>query len=75
MEKNIDMIEEWKTAIYDGEVYEGLYKVSNLGRILSLNYKNTGKADLMNPSKDRGGYLQVVLHKNKKTKMYPESRK
>ena len=40
--------EIWKTAVYDGEPYEG-YKVSNLGRILSLNYRNTGKAELMNP--------------------------
>ena len=59
------MIKEiWKTAVYDGEVYEGLYKVSNLGRILSLNYNNTGKAKLMNPYEDTGGYLQVELRKN-----------
>lgn len=59
-------IEQWKTAVYDGEIYEGLYKVSNLGRILSLNYRNTGKPGLMNPGKDRGGYFQVGLRKNKK---------
>ena len=57
-------IEIWKTAIYDGELYEGLYKVSNWGRILSLNYRNTGKADLMNPYEDTGGYLRVELRKN-----------
>ena len=39
-------IEIWRTAISDGEPYEG-YKVSNLGRMISLNYKNTGKAELM----------------------------
>ena len=61
-------IEVWKTAVYDGIVYEGLYKVSNLGRILSLNYKNTGKADLMNPSEDKDGYLKVALYKNKERK-------
>lgn len=60
--------EIWKTAIYDGEIYEGLYKVSNLGKILSLNYKNTGKADLMNPSEDKDGYLKVALYKNKERK-------
>ena len=43
------MIEIWKTAVYDGEIYEGLYKVSNLGKILSLNYRNTGKAKLRKP--------------------------
>ena len=60
-------IEIWKTAVSDGEPYEG-YKVSNLGRILSLNYRNTGKAELMNPGTDTGGYLQVELSKNGKTK-------
>ena len=57
-------IEIWKTAVYDGEVYEGLYKVSNLGRILSLNYRNTGRAELMTPFNVGRGYLQVVLSKN-----------
>lgn len=61
-------IEIWKTAIYDGELYEELYKVSNLGRILSLNYKNTGKAKLMNPSDNGCGYLKVDFRKNRKTK-------
>ena len=57
-------IEIWRTAVYHGEVYEGLYKVSNLGRILNLNYKRTGKAKLMTPGDDGGGYLQVGLWKN-----------
>ena len=61
-------IEIWRTAVYDGEIYEGLYKVSNLGRILSLNYQNTGKAKLRTPSKRKDGYFQVGLRKNKKTK-------
>ena len=62
------MIEIWRTAVSDGEIYEGLYKVSNLGRILSLNYRNTGKAELMNPGTDKDGYLKVNLWKNGKTK-------
>ena len=58
------MIKEiWKTAIYDGETYES-FEVSNLGRVKSLNYKRTGKAELMNPSEDKGGYLVVHLRKN-----------
>ena len=61
-------IEEWRTAIYDGIVYEGLYKVSNFGRIMSLNYRNTGKSDLMTPVEMPNGYLQVALCKNKETK-------
>ena len=61
-------IEIWKTAVYDGEVYEGLYKVSNLGRILSLNYRNTGRPGLMNPGETTAGYFFVELSKNRKTK-------
>ena len=63
------MTEEiWKTAVYDGEIYEGLYKVSNWGKILSLNYNHTGKAELMNPSDNGDGYLVVHLSKNGETK-------
>ena len=63
MEKEI-----WRTAIYDGIVYEGLYKVSNLGRILSLDYKRSGKAELMTPVEDKSGYLVVNLSKNREDK-------
>ena len=61
------MLEIWKTAVYDGEPYEG-FEVSNLGRIKSLNYRNTGKAKLMNPSDNGCGYLRVSLRKNRETK-------
>ena len=57
-------IEVWKTAVYDGELYEGLYKISNLGKILSLNYNHTGKPGLMNPGTDKDGYFVVQLWKN-----------
>ena len=59
--------EIWRTAIYDDVVYEGLYQVSNLGNILSLNYRNTGRAELMNTWKDKDGYLKIGLRKNRKT--------
>ena len=62
------MEEQWKTAVYDGIVYEGLYKVSNLGRIKNINYRNTGRERLMNPVERKDGYLQVDLSKNKETK-------
>ena len=62
------MTEIWRTAVYDGELYEGLYKVSNLGRILSLNYRNTGKAELRTPVENTDGYFQVNLRKNGNTK-------
>ena len=60
--------EIWRTAIYDDVVYEGLYQVSNLGRILSLNYRHTGKAELMEPFDNGRGYLQIELWKNGKSK-------
>ena len=63
------MREYWRTAVYDGIIYEGLYRVSNLGRILSLNYRNTGKPDLMNPVEIENGYLTVGFWKNGKYKM------
>ena len=62
------MNEIWKTAVYDGEVYEGLYKVSNFGRILSLNYRNTGKSKLRKPNEDKDGYFYVNLWKNRRYK-------
>ena len=62
------MTEQWRTAVYDGEIYEELYKVSNLGKILSLDYRRTGRAELMTPFESTGGYLKVELSKNGKTK-------
>ena len=59
--------EIWRTPIVNGEPYEN-YQVSNFGKILSLNYKNTGKAKLMNPSTNTDGYLKVNLWKNRKRK-------
>lgn len=46
--------------------YEGLYEVSNFGRVKSLNYNHTGKEKIMKPNKDKGGYLKVGLCKNGK---------
>ena len=60
-------IEIWRTPIYDGEPYEG-FEVSNLGRIKSLNYRNTGKAGLLKPGKNKYGYFIAVLSKNKEQK-------
>ena len=62
------MTEQWRTAVYDGEIYEELYKVSNLGRILSLNYNGTGKPDLMTPVDNGDGYLVAHFRKNGESK-------
>lgn len=61
------MEEIWRTAIYDGEVFEG-YEVSNLGKIRSLNYNHTGKVQVLKPSVSTDGYLQVGLCKDGKKK-------
>lgn len=55
-------MEEWK----DIKGYEGLYQVSSLGRVKSLNYNKTGKEHLLNPGKVGGGYLMFVLSKGGK---------
>ena len=49
--------------------YEGLYSVSNLGRVKSLSYKCTGVEKILKPGK-YGGYLRVGLCKNGKCKFF-----
>lgn len=56
----IDLPNEiWKDIIG----YEGLYQISNYGRVKSLP-RNTAHLRIMIPRKDRGGYLYVGLTKN-----------
>lgn len=40
---------------------EGLYQVSNMGRIKSLNYNHTKKPGIMKLRRHRNGYLYVTL--------------
>lgn len=61
------MVEEiWKPI----KGYEGLYEISNWGRVKSLNYRKTGRAELMKLVKSKKGYLTVMLHKNGKYKKF-----
>lgn len=60
------MEEIWK----DIEGYEGLYQVSNLGRVKSLNYRRTGKEVILSLHTDKDGYKQISLHKNGKINTY-----
>ena len=53
--------EIWK----DVPGYEGLYQVSNLGNVRSLNYRGRGKTRILSPGKDKKGYLHVSLFKDK----------
>ena len=48
--------------------YEGLYEVSNLGRVKSLNYRGTGKERILKNIECKG-YLTVCLTKNGKQKV------
>ena len=68
------MQEIWK----DIKDYEGLYQVSNLGRVKSLkktiirnnNYQQTFKEKILKPGLAKNGYLTVMLFKNKKGKTH-----
>ena len=52
-------METWKAIAG----YEGIYEVSDLGRIKSLKY---GKEKILKPGKNHGGYLHVNLCKDGK---------
>lgn len=56
-------MEHWKDILG----YEGLYQVSDLGRVKSLNYLHTGKERVL-AGKNIRGYLVVGLSKNGKVK-------
>lgn len=57
-------MEEWR----DIKGYEGKYMVSNLGRVKSLNYNNTGKEGILEGYDNSHGYLYVKLCKDGKDK-------
>ena len=49
--------------------YEGLYQVSNLGRVKSLGNNKGKKEKIKTPIKTTDGYYDIGLHKNKVKKM------
>ena len=57
------MTETWKSIAG----YEGLYEVSDLGRVKSLKY---GKERILKPGGDTHGYLQVILCKDGHVKKF-----
>ena len=61
----ITTTEIWRTPIHKGEIYDK-YQVSNLGRMINLNYRRTGRAKLMEPYEKGRKYLQVYLSKKGK---------
>ena len=60
------MEEVWK-PIKD---YEGLYEISSLGRVKNLNYRGSGKGEILKNTECSDGYLMVVLRKNGKPKTF-----
>ena len=61
-------MEEWRNIIG----YEGLYQVSNLGRVKSLGNGsgNNSKEKILKGSKNKFGYLKVNLYKDGKQKTH-----
>lgn len=60
------MLEIWK----DVKGYEGLYQVSNTGKVRSLNYRRTGEVREMKPCLMTTGYLVIWLKKNGRGKTF-----
>lgn len=56
----------WK----DIEGYEGLYQVSNTGKVRSLNYRHTGKTKVLKQNTKDNGYKRIGLNRNGKNKGY-----
>lgn len=63
-------MEIWK----DIKGYEGLYQVSNMGRVKTLNYNHTGMERVLKESPARGGYKKVILCRENKCKTYQTHR-
>ena len=59
-----EIIEEWRPVVG----YEGLYEVSNLGRIKSLGNDKTRKEKILSQYENKNGYLYVNLCKDGKVK-------
>lgn len=55
--------EQWK----DIDGYDGMYQVSDLGRVRSLKY---GKVRVLRFGKNHKGYLQISLYKDRKRKRF-----
>ena len=55
--------------------YEGLYEVSGiLGKVRSLNYRKTGRVEILTGFINRKGYVQIDLTKNGERKLFREHR-
>lgn len=59
-------MEQWR----DIKGFEGIYQVSDLGRVKALNYHREGKERIMVGIKHKTGYLMVNLCRDGKQKLY-----
>ncbi|MBD9544254.1 HNH endonuclease [Ensifer sp. ENS04] len=55
-------MEVWKPVVG----YEGLYEVSDMGQVKSLNYRMTGREQILKPQLSGKGYHSVLLSRNGK---------
>ena len=69
--------EIWRPIVTNEEDYTGLYEVSNLGRVRSLDREvwngkvwYTKEGRILKIFKDGNGYFNVALHKDNKRKYY-----
>lgn len=60
-------MEQWRDVVG----YEGLYQVSNLGKVRSMNWRNTGAVQELSLKQRRDGYKQVELFKQGLSRMIP----
>lgn len=60
------MEEIWK----DIPKYENLYKISNFGKIKSLNYNHTNKEKILKQNVNSSNYYKITLSKNGERKNY-----
>lgn len=59
-------MEEWRSI----KGYEGVYQVSNLGNVRSLNYRRTGNIKNLELDTHSQGYKIVYLHSNGKREKF-----
>lgn len=59
-------METWKNVVG----YEGLYEVSDQGRVKSLGNDKFRKEKILKPGNNTRGYLQVTLYKDGQKKIY-----
>ena len=67
MENNFTDTELANEVWRDVDGYDGMYQVSDLGRVRSLKF---GKVRVLRANKDKGGYLSVQLSKNNNQKRH-----